>query len=219
MSIFSSVLQKTSSLKGVFILFVTSHLIFLSMMVFTFPAINDQIKTKAFDLKTFGYSFVMTKKIINNLNIQTTDLYLFPQLTLLDVLYPFVLALFLSSFLFRLFLLTKTKNKRNMILLTVPFLAMGFDYLENICIASMISKSIEITESFVLISSSFTILKGTLTSLAWLSVLVYSIKWVILKINEKNINFVTLVKLLYISFFLFFYTYYFFNFNISNHMD
>ena len=47
-------------------------------------------------------------------------------------------------------------------------------------------KSVEITESFVLISSSFTILKGTLTSLAWLSVLVYSIKWVILKINEKN---------------------------------
>ena len=111
MSIFNSVLQKTSSLKSVCILFVTSHLVFLSMMVFTFPVINNQIGNKAFDLQTLGYSVSTAESILNNLNAQTTDLYLFPQLTLLDISYPFLLALFLSSFLFRLFLLTKTKNK------------------------------------------------------------------------------------------------------------
>ena len=186
MSIFNSVLQKTSSLKRVCILFVTSHLVILSMMVFTFPVINNQIGVKAFDLQTFGYSVSMAESIVNNLNAQTTDLYLFPQLTLLDVLYPFLLALFLSSFLFRLFLITKTKNKANSLLLIVPFLAMGFDYLENICIILMISKSIEISESLVLISSSFTVLKGALTSIAWLIILMYSIKWLILKFNEKK---------------------------------
>lgn len=196
MSIFNSVLQKTSSLKRVCILFVTSHLVILSMMVFTFPVINNQIGIKAFDMQTFGYSVSMAKSIVNNLNAQTTNLYLFPQLTLLDVLYPFLLALFLSSFLFRLFLITKTKNKVNSILLIVPFLAMGFDYLENICIILMISKSIEISESFVLISSSFTVFKGTLTSMAWLTILIYSIKWLILKINEKkNKQHLTIPKL------------------------
>ncbi len=186
MSIINSVLQKTSSIKGVCILFVTSHLVILSMMIFTFPVINNQIGGKAFDLQTFGYSLSMAESIINNLNTQTTNLYLFPQLTLLDVLYPFLLALFLSSFLFRLFSITKTKNKAKLILLIVPLLAMGFDYLENICIILMISKSIELSESIVLISSSFTVFKSTLTSIAWLTILVYAIKWLILKIRDKK---------------------------------
>ena len=186
MSIFISLLQKTSSVKGVCILFIASHLVILSMMLFTFPVINNQIGTKAFDMQSFGYSVSTAKSIVNNLNTQATDLYLFPQLTLLDVLYPFLLAFFLSSFLFRLFLITKTKNKANSILLIVPFLAMGFDYLENICVILMISKSIVLSESFVLISSSFTVLKGVLTSIAWLTLFAYSIKWLILRINEKK---------------------------------
>ena len=186
MSIFRSLLQKTSSVKRICFLFIASHLIILSMMLFTFPVINNQIGTKAFDMQSFGYSVSTAESIVNNLNTQTTDLYLFPQLTLLDVLYPFLLALFLSSFIFRLFLITKTKNKANSILLIVPFLAMGFDYLENTCIILMISKSIEMSESFVLLSSSFTVLKGTLTSIAWLTLLMYSIKWLLLKINEKK---------------------------------
>ena len=186
MSIFISLLQKTSSVRRVCILFIASHLVILSMMLYTFPVINNQIGTKAFDMQSFGYSVSTAESIVNNLNTQTTDLYLFPQLTLLDVLYPFLLALFLSSFIFRLFLITKTKNKANSILLIVPFLAMGFDYLENTCIILMISKSIEMSESFVLISSSFTVLKGTLTSIAWLTILIYSIKWLILRINEKK---------------------------------
>ena len=186
MSIFNSLLQKTSSIKKLCFLIVSSQVVLLSMMVFTFPVINNQIGTKAFDLCFLGYSVSEARSIVTNLNDQTTDLYLFPQLTLLDVLYPFLLALFLSSFLFRLFLLTKTKNKANSILLIVPFLAMGFDYLENTCIILMISKSIEISESFILISSSFTVLKSILTTIAWLSILIYSIKWLKLRINKKK---------------------------------
>lgn len=186
MSIFRPLLQKTSSVKRICISFIASHFVLLLMMVYTFPVINNQIGTKAFDLQPFGYSVSEAASIVNNLNDQTTSLYLFPQLTLLDVLYPFLLALFLSSFIFRLFLITKTKNKANSILLTVPFLAMGFDYLENTCIILMISKSIEMSESFVLLSSSFTVLKGSLTSIAWLTLLMYSIKWLLLRINEKK---------------------------------
>ncbi len=56
------------------------------MMTFTFPAINNQIGTKAFDLQSFGYSFTEAEAILVNLNSQTTDLYVFPQLTALDLL-------------------------------------------------------------------------------------------------------------------------------------
>lgn len=183
MSILTSLLQKTSSVKTIIILFICSHLVLLSMMLFTFPKINGQIGTKAFDLQTFGYSVSKAESIVNNLNDQTTQLYLFPQLTFLDLLYPFLLALFLSSLLYRL---VNRNSKLKSLWLIIPFLAMTFDYLENICVILMISKSISISESIVQISSSFTVLKGVLTSIAWLAVITYSIKWFALKVKEKK---------------------------------
>jgi hypothetical protein len=147
------------------------------MMTYTLPKINTHIDTYAFELQTFGYSVSEARSIANNMNDQITNLYLFPQLSLLDLLYPFLLALFLSSFLFRLISITRTKNKVNSILLIVPFLAMIFDYLENICIILMITKSVETSENFVLLSIIFTFLKGVSTSFAWISILFYSIKW------------------------------------------
>ena len=183
MSLFISLLQKTSSVKRVCILFIASHLVFLSMMLFTFPVINNQIGTKAFDMQSFGYSVSTAESIVNNLNTQTTQLYLFPQLTFLDLLYPLLLALFQSSLLFRF---ANVNSKLGRLILTIPFLAMVFDYSENICVILMISKSIEMSESFVLLSSSFTVLKGTLTSIAWIAILFYSIRWLIMRIKEKN---------------------------------
>lgn len=184
MSILNSLLLKTSSVKKICISFIASHLVLLMMMIFTFPIINDQIETKAFDLQTFGYDVSVAESIVNNLNDRTTALYLFPQLTLLDLLYPFLLALFLASLLFRLFKITQTHNRAASIHLIIPFLAMIFDYAENICIILMISKSIEINETIVLLSSAFTILKGLLTSIAWITILVYIITW----FRIKNIS-------------------------------
>lgn len=183
MSIFTSLLQKTSSVKNICILFIISHLVLLSMMLFTFPVINHQIGTKAFDLQPFGYSVSVAKSIVNNLNDYTTQIYLFPQLTFLDVLYPFLLALFLSSLLWRLVHRNTPLGKG---LLIIPFLAMTFDYLENVCVILMISKSVTISKSIVLISSLFTVLKSVLTSISWLAILMYSAKWFILRIKKKN---------------------------------
>lgn len=186
MSILNSLLLKISTVKKICISFFFSHLVLLLMWIFTLPVINEQIGTQVFDLQTFGYDVSVAESIVNNLNDRTTALYLFPQLSLLDVLYPFLMALFLSSLLFRLFKITKTTNKVASILLVIPFLAMIFDYAENICIILMITKSIEISETMVLLSSTFTVLKGVLTSIAWIAILVYAIKWFGIKIIERN---------------------------------
>lgn len=130
----------------------------------------------------FGYSYSTAETIINNLNAQTTQLYLFPQLTLLDLFYPFLLALFLGSVLFRNVNIGSTLG---FLIVGIPFLAMIFDYSENICVILMISKSIKISESIVLLSSSFTVLKGILTSIAWLAILIYFIKWLVSIFKEK----------------------------------
>jgi len=193
MSISNSFPLKTVSIKKISILFFSSHFVLLLMMVYTFPVINNQIGAKAFDLQTFGYSVSEAASIVNNLNDQTTGLYLFPQLTLLDLLYPFLLALFLSNLLSRLIKITQAKSKFVSKLLVIPFLAMIFDYLENICIMLMITKSIEISETVVFLSSTFTILKGFLTSVAWIAIFVYAVKWCRMKIQQKN-NTRTLTK-------------------------
>lgn len=186
MNFINSLVSRTSSVKSLIYLFLSSHVILLLMMTYTFPRINNQIGTKAFDLNFLGYSVTEARSIVNNLNDQVTNLYLFPQLSFLDLLYPLLLALFLSSFLFRLITITKAKNGVNSILLIVPFLAMTFDYLENICIILMITKTVETSECFVLLSSIFTLLKSMLTSFAWIGILFYSIRWFRMKKMGRN---------------------------------
>lgn len=182
----TTLLSKTSSTKSLLCLFVLSHFILLFMMVKTFPIINDQIDSTVFDLQTFGYSLSEAQSIVSKLDDRTRALYLFPQLTLLDVLYPFLLALFLSSLLFRLMKISGTHNRISSFLLIIPFLAMGFDYLENVCIALMILEYVELSEMIVLVSSACTILKGVLTSISWMGILGYAIIWVRTKLRPKS---------------------------------
>ena len=181
MQFLKNVLSRTATVKFLWFLFLSSHIVLVLMMIFTFPRINNQIGNKAFDLQTFGYSVSEARSIVNAMNEQIINLYLFPQLSLFDLLYPLLLALFLSSFLFRLINLTQTKKGVGSFVLIVPFLAMLFDYLENICIILMITKSADLSEYFVLVSSTFTVLKSILTTFAWLCVLFYSLKWIGMK--------------------------------------
>lgn len=187
MSVFTSILHKTSSGKNLLVLFLSSHLILLSMLLFTFPKINSQIGSKAFDLLTFGYSRPLAQNIIDKLDASTTQVYLFPQLTLLDLFYPLLLALFLSSLLFRLI---QKNSPLKTLLLWIPFLGMLFDYSENVCIILMITKTIEASEIVVKISSSLTLLKGLFTTLAWLAILFYALPHLV----EVYIRFKQLAK-------------------------
>lgn len=173
-----NIYKKTSTIKGLLALFVLSHSILVLMMIFIFPILIDQIGMKPFDLQTFGYSFAKAQTILSNLNQYSIHLYLFPQLTVLDVLYPFLLALFLSSFLFRLLCLLQLKRSvLHHVLLAIPFFAMTSDYIENICVILLITKTAPISESFVFISSTFTIFKSVSTTIAWISILVCSAIW------------------------------------------
>lgn len=184
MSFFTSLLQKTATLRNISILFILSQLVFLSMMLLTFPKINAQIGTNAFDLRTFGYSQAIAESIVAKLTIETRQLYLFPQLALLDVVYPILLALFLSSLLYRL--VPKNQGHRS-ILLILPFMALCFDYIENICIALLITKSIPTSTSFVFFSSLCTILKGVFTTLSWIIILIiFAIRFIAFVRNKHT---------------------------------
>jgi len=180
-------LERMATIKGITGLFLLSHCILLFMMLFTFPLINAKLGTHAFDLKTFGYSPSEATIMLQNLDQSTIDLYLFPQLFLLDLLYPILLALFLSTFIIRLSNLIKINQHHafsNLFLL--PFIAMFIDYFENIMISLMITNSANVSSGLIKMASLLTQMKGAFTSLSWLVVLILLFTWLSKKWKNKK---------------------------------
>lgn len=165
-------------------LFFLSHAILLLMLLFTFPHINAKLGTEAFDLKTFGYSQEEAIRMLQNLDKVTIDFYIFPQLFLLDFLYPILLALFLSTLIVRLSNLIKINGYHvfsNLFIL--PFIAMIFDYIENVMITLMLINPINVTPEVIKTASICTQLKGTFTTLSWFVILILFIILIIKKPN------------------------------------
>lgn len=157
-----------SSKTFILIVFVLAHAVLLIMMLYTFPIINDKLGTQAFDLKTFGYSESEALSMLQNLDQDTIDIYLFPQLFFLDILYPALLALFLSSLIIRLSRLTNINSNHLFSRLSIiPFIAMICDYMENILISWMITNILEVSTGIVKTASIFTQMKGGFTMLSW----------------------------------------------------
>ncbi len=180
-------LNRMSSKTGIVILFLLAHLVLILMMVFTFPRINAQFGTQAFDLKTFGYSQEEATSMIQNLDQSTIDFYIFPQLLLLDILYPILLALFLSTLIIRLSnLIELSPNRIYSNLFILPFIAMFIDYLENSMILVMISNPEEISSGLIKVASIFTQMKAAFTTMSWLVILILFVIWLNKKRIDKN---------------------------------
>ncbi len=180
-------LELLASRSGIIGLFLLSHTVLLLMMLFTFPRINAKFGTRAFDLKTFGYSRSEATVMLQNLDQSTIDFYLFPQLFLLDILYPILLALFLSTVIIRLSHLIKINQDHvfsNLFML--PFIAMFIDYLENIMISLMLLNPTSVSSGVIKTASIFTKMKGGFTTLSWLVIIILLVIWVIDKIKNKK---------------------------------
>ena len=179
-------LERLASKSGITGLFLLSHTVLLLMMLFTFPRINAKLGTRAFDLKTFGYSQSEATMMLRNLDQSTIDFYLFPQLFLLDILYPILLALFLSTLIIRLSNLTKiNQNHIFSNLFMLPFIAMFIDYFENIMISLMLINPTSVSSGVIKTASILTQMKGGFTTLSWLVIFILLVIWVINKMKNK----------------------------------
>ena len=180
-------LERMASKSGIITLFLLAHSVLLAMMILTFPRINAKFGTEAFDLKTFGYSQIEAVQMIQNLDQPTIDFYVFPQLFLLDLLYPILLALFLSVVIIRLsYLINIDSNRIYSNLFVLPFIAMFFDYLENIFIWQMITNLEVVSSNLIEVASLFAQMKGAVTSLSWIVILALLVIWLIKKLTNKK---------------------------------
>lgn len=171
----------------IIVLFLLAHAVFFTMMLFTFPKINAVIGTEAFDISTLGYSVETAREILTNIDEPTTDLYLYVQLAILDVLYPILLALFLSSWIRWLWRINGFTNSSAFSwLYWFPFSHMLIDYLENIFIAIMLNKGPAVSDGIIQIASMLTITKGLLTTVSWLIIVVLLIWWAVKKLGGRK---------------------------------
>ena len=180
-------LERFTSKSGIIGLFLLSHTVLLLMMLFTFPRINAKIGTQAFDLKTFGYSQSEAMMILEKLDQSTVDFYLFPQLFLLDILYPILLALFLSTVIIRLSDLLKISTDHifsNLFML--PFIAIFIDYFENIMISLMLLNRANVSSNLIKTASTLTQMKSGFTTLSWMVIIILFVIWVIKKRGDKK---------------------------------
>ncbi|MBU0729414.1 MAG: hypothetical protein KKE17_12865 [Proteobacteria bacterium] len=157
-------LKQWSSGKIVLGLFIATMVVYLTMLLYTIPAVERFAQGKAlFDLSPFGYSHEYALSLLETLGKDGRSLYLHLQLPL-DFIYPGLFAISHSLLLTWIFNKGYAADSKIFYFAAIPFLGGFFDYLENICIIVMIKSYPNVPHELVNVSSTFTLLKSVFTT-------------------------------------------------------
>lgn len=173
-----------SSVKKVLFFFVTTQVVYATMLLFSVPKIAQYSNGKEIlDLLPTGYSADYVRELFEILGSSGREVYLFKQIPL-DMIYPALFAITYSLLLALILRNIFPKENKIQYLSLVPILAGVFDYLENIGIIIMLS----IYPSFIVwlanLTSIFTVLKSIITALVFFLLIVGVI--IIIKKRAKS---------------------------------
>ena len=184
--ILNKILEKNISGKKVLGLFILTNLVYAFMLMVTIP------KTMAFangmkllDMMPAGYDFNYVKKLFNALDDIGRETYLTSQIPV-DMIYP---LLFGISYCLVMGYFLKKINKLHtpfIYLCLLPIVAGIADYLENMGIITMLNNYPDITETMVLTSSIFSIIKSISTSMFFVALLIILILLGIKLLTKKS---------------------------------
>ena len=149
--------------------------IYLLMINVTLAHVEAVSGHVAFDMRPFGYSSNEAATLLEALGVEGRAYYLSHQIAL-DTLYPAMLTLTLIA---TICWFGQRMTNRKFVLFGIA-LSVGsalFDYVENLGIAAMIWSWPEISVPLVYATSSATILKSALTTLAVLLTLLVGFNW------------------------------------------
>ena len=116
-----------------------------------------------FDMSPMGYSYIQAIELLTSLGIEGRNAYLSVQLPL-DFIYPGMFSVSYALLITWMLKQYLPKDSKLFFIAFVPFLAGGFDYLENISIIVMLDSFPDISENLVSSASAFTIVKSGATS-------------------------------------------------------
>ena len=156
--------QHVSHGKTVLLLFIITNLIYASMLMYSLPLVSSYApKLVLFDMSPMGYSYVQAIELLTSLGIDGRNAYLSVQLPL-DFIYPGMFSVSYALLITWILKQYLPKDSKLFFIVLVPFLAGGFDYLENISIIAMLDSFPNISENLVNCASVFTIIKSGATT-------------------------------------------------------
>ncbi|SOC08461.1 hypothetical protein SAMN05880501_10586 [Ureibacillus xyleni] len=172
---------------------ILSQAIYLFMQIYTIPRIRHEAAGLfIFDMKPLGYTHEYATTFLSHLTEKGYELYTYVQLPL-DLLFPLLNCLTgLCTFILLTRLSQNSKSKYSMIVLSLPFIAMVADYLENIMIFIMLSYKSAVPIHIVYISDIFTICKSISTTIFYMIIIflciIYGITWIKNRNKEQQTN-------------------------------
>lgn len=172
MSRLKNIIENSVSGKKVLGFFILTNLVYAFMLIVTIPrTIEFSNGMKLLDMLPTGYDLTYVNKLFNTLGEDGRKIYLTNQIPV-DMVYPFLFgltyALVLMYFLKKLNLL----NTPYLYLSLLPIIVGVADYLENFGIISMLIKYPEITETTIVIISTFSLIKSVSTSLFFIVLII-----------------------------------------------
>lgn len=179
-------IRKYSSGKTVFIWFVVCNLVYVLMLAFTIPKTAAYAGgMKLLDMMPGGYDFDYVQQLFTALGEQGRHTYLHVQLPL-DMVYPLLFAI--SYCLLLAYLLKKLHKQNSWFILGcyLPLVAGLADYLENFGIITLLKQFPNITSQYVQITSLFSVLKSSATTLYFVWLMVVLIMLLIQFIRKKK---------------------------------
>ncbi len=161
----NKIIEKNISGKKVLGLFILTNLVYAFMLMVTIP------KTMAFsngmrllDMMPTGYDFNYVNKLFSTLGKEGREAYLTSQIPI-DMIYPLLFGV--SYCLLMAYFLKKiNKHKTPFIYLCLlPIIAGIADYIENIGIITMLNNYPDFTETTVIVTCMFSVVKSISTSI------------------------------------------------------
>jgi len=158
--------------KKVLLLFIATNIVYVFMLLVTIPAVMYYSRgLKILDMMPLGYDAAYVTTLFDTLDTAGREAYLYKQLPV-DLLYPLLFGI--SSCLVLAYFLNKLGKVDTAVfyLSFVPLFSGLFDYAENIGIISLISQYPEHTAGMVTITSIFSVLKSSFTTLYFIILII-----------------------------------------------
>jgi hypothetical protein len=182
------ILERNLSGKKVLGLFLLTNSVYLFMLAFTIPTTMAFSKgMKLLDMMPMGYDLNYVKELLGSLGEKGRETYLTTQLPL-DMVYPLLFGL--SYPLLLAYFLNKLNklNAPNIYLCILPLLGGMADYVENLGIMIMLSSYPDLTGSLVRITSLFSVIKSSSSSLFFIAILLVLIAFGFKTLKGRKTN-------------------------------
>ncbi|WP_405397138.1 hypothetical protein [Maribacter sp. Asnod2-G09] len=182
-------LEKQHSGKKVLVLFLLTNSVYANMLLVTIPATMEFSNgLQLLDMMPAGYDLEYVNTLFHTLGDTGRQMYLTKQIPV-DMMYPLLFGISYAAVLAYFLLKLPKLNSKFLYLCLLPVIAGLADYLENIGIISMLNTYPNVTGSSVNITSIFSVIKSSATSIYFLTLIVVLIVLGLRRMKSNSENF------------------------------